>query len=163
MVAFVVVELPMERLLIVEEAATTRSEEEAMRLPVVLMFAVQLFWLPTFKAASTAPVVGEIVKEVSLAVTEETPVARQMPLTAKQPFAREIPLPNVEEAVVLCTSRVFTVAMPPVKIEVAEPVTLKFVVASEVEVAFVEVALTMTRFVMVEEAEFATKPPEEST
>src|SRR6185437_9665326 len=62
----------------------------------------------------TAPAVGEIVREPSELVTEETPAVRQVPFRAKQPEAREMPPAKV---LVPVSPTIVVVAVPPTKSE----------------------------------------------
>ena len=70
---------------------------EAFELKVWRAF--QTFAFERLREAITAPVVGEMVRVLSEFVTEETPVVRQVPLTAKQPPARFTPLVAWNEVV----------------------------------------------------------------
>ena len=82
-----------------------------------------MFEFARFKLATTAPVVGEIVKVVSPAVTEETPPWMQEPETSwKQPPTSLTPFAKVEVAEV--EDKFKTVAaMPEAKVEVERPRT----------------------------------------
>ena len=92
------------------------AEEEALKRPLTWRFwakveealeinpalkvcnAVQVLALPRFNEAITAPVVGEIVKVLSVLVTDETPVVKHEPFLEKQPSVRLKPLFKVEVA-----------------------------------------------------------------
>ena len=82
--------------------------------------AVQVLGFARLRLAITAPVVGEMVKVESPAVTLETPVTRQVALMAKHPAARLIPFANDEDAMDEVTLRRF-VWIPPAKVLVADP------------------------------------------
>ena len=60
--------------------------------------AVQVLALARFKDATTAPVVGLMVRVLSVLVTDETPVIKHEPFLEKQPSVRLKPLFNVEVA-----------------------------------------------------------------
>ena len=79
--------------------------------------AVQLLALPRFREAKTAPVVGDMVRVLLEAVTDETPPTQVLPME-KQPPVRLIPLAKVEVAMVERTLRRF-VCIPQAKVEVA--------------------------------------------
>ena len=93
-VAAVEVEFTVTRLVMVEVEFATRSAA------LMVCWAVQVLALPRFKEATTAPVVGEIVKVPSEFETEDTPVTRQAPSMAKQPSESVMPFEKVEEALV---------------------------------------------------------------
>jgi hypothetical protein len=131
-VAFVEVAFTVTRFVMVEEAEFTRMPSPAVR--------------------------GERYAPASVQLEEPLPPTQTL-FTAKQPSARLMPLAKVEDAVLLVMFRA-TASMPPPKVEVAEPETVRLVVTRFVVVAFVEVAFTVTRFVMVEEAEFTRSPPD---
>ncbi len=67
---------------------------------------------PRLSEATTAPVVGLMVRVPSAFVTEETPVEIQVLFRAKQPAVRLMPFAKVEEAAVLEMRR-RSVMMPP--------------------------------------------------
>jgi hypothetical protein len=157
-VAAVAVAFTSTRFVIVEVELFTRSAA------LMVCCAVHVFAFPRFNEATTAPVVGEMVSVVSPAATEETPVGMQTPSIAKQPSAMVMPFPNVLEAVVPCTSIVRAKTPEPnVVVETPTPnpwETLSCEVeADPVTVSVVEVAPTVTRFVMVEEAASTESAP----
>lgn len=57
---------------------------------------VQVLMFPRLSEATTAPVVGEIVRVPSEFETEPIPVTRQVPLMAKHPVLALIPLAKVD-------------------------------------------------------------------
>ena len=91
-----------------EEEALNRPEtcrlaenvEEALLINPELKVssAVQVLALPRLSEATTAPVVGLMVKVPSELVTDETPVTKHEPFLEKQPSVRLKPLFNVEVA-----------------------------------------------------------------
>ena len=58
--------------------------------------AVQVLAWPRFKEATTAPVVGEMVRVLSLLENEENAHPTQVPLTEKHPVVTLMPLAKVE-------------------------------------------------------------------
>ena len=115
--------------------------------PVRVWSAVQVLALVRLREATTAPVVGEMVRVPSELVTEVTVAPdpeMQAPFTAKQPLAMFNPFPKVEVAVVEVMLRRFA-ANPPVnvEVEVIAPDTLRKPCSVEVPVVLpwmVEVA-----------------------
>ena len=130
-VADVEVAFTVTRFVIVDVELFTRSAA------LIVCWAVHVLAFPTFKDATTAPVVGEIVRDVSPAETDETPRARHPPLSAKHPPVRLMPFANVDEALVPCTSMALANAAPPVVV-VDTPTPKPFETRSwEVEAAVV--------------------------
>ena len=82
---------------------------------------VQVLALPRFKEATTPPVFGEMVSVPSALVTEDTPVVRHVPFTAKHPDVALIPLENVEVAPPF-TSSFKSVVLPVVLLRVRNAV-----------------------------------------
>ena len=70
------------------------AEVEVDRLKVCP--PVQVLMFPRLRDATTAPVVGEMVRVPSEFETDETPAVRQVPLIAKHPVVALMPLANVE-------------------------------------------------------------------
>jgi len=90
-VAFVDVAFTSVRFVMVEvELFTSKAA------PVIVCWAVQVFAFPTFKEATTAPVVGEIVRLVSPAETEET--ADELAAHTGRPFETISTWPEVPES-----------------------------------------------------------------
>ena len=75
------------------------AEGEVDRLKVCP--PVQVLMFPRLRDATTAPVVGEMVRVPSEFETEPTPVVRQDPFMAKHPVVALMPLANVEVPVPL--------------------------------------------------------------
>ena len=94
------------------------------------------------REATTAPVVGEMVRVLSLFDTEVTALLpMQVPDTEKHPPARSIPRANVEVAAVPVTLR-YADWTPPVNVVVAgEPNVAAPVVPLKARAATVDVAL----------------------
>ena len=90
----------------------------AMSPPLKVCCPVQVLGLARFRAASTAPVLVEIVRVASEAVTDETPVARHAPSIAKHPVSRLIPLLKEE------VPAPWTLMMPVVSMAPSVPVAL---------------------------------------
>ncbi len=86
--------------------------------------ASHLFALFKLREATMSPVVGEMVKVPSVLATEATPVLAHVPLTAKHPSERLMPLAKVEEAEVENTSKAER-RSPALKVEVAVLRTFK--------------------------------------
>ena len=157
-VAAVEVAFTVTRLVMVEVEFATK------RAALIVCWAVQVLALPRFKEATTAPVVGEMVKVPSELETDETPVGMQTPSMAKQPSAIVMPFAKVEEAVVPRTSMVRAKAAPPtVVVDMPTPKLVETssweVEAAEVTARLVEVAPTLMRLVIVEEAESTVRLP----
>ena len=116
---------PSPMIVVVEVCPIKRRPKEEKDVEEALLNlcrAVQTLALAGFKEATTAPVVGEMVREPSELETEETappPAVRQEPLISlKQPPEREMPPEKVEVAAVPKTSR-YEVRSPAARVEVA--------------------------------------------
>ena len=93
---------PLPRIVVVEVKPPTKIVEVAVKeveeAKLKVCNASHLFALAMLREETTAPVVGEMVKEPSLFETEVTPPLTQIPSIAKHPSARLIPFEKVDEA-----------------------------------------------------------------
>ena len=132
-----------------------KAEVEEAKKPPAVTELVPRAILPKPEPIDPEVSVPTVARPGALTMADESEVASRilLLLMRKAPPVARFKLPEVSE-------------MPPPKLEVAAAETIKLVVeampltARLVVVALVEVALTMTRLVMVEEAELMMASPD---